>query len=93
MGTHPLARITRGPKMTDVKDIIISKYMREIQPIMDEIGEILIFSSQQFIIDEFGIRKVLYGDENQHKIDMLNRQIELIRNNYKSQHPELFKYI
>ena len=93
MGTYPLARITKGPKiMTDVKDIIISQYMSEIQPIMDEMEKILMFSIPSIIIDESGIKRV-YDDETQNKIDILNKHIKLIANNYKSQHPELFKFI
>ena len=79
--------------MTDVKDIIISQYMSEIQPHMDEIKEILMLSRRQFIIDESGIRKVSYNDETQYKIDMLNKKIKLIADNYKSQYPKLFKFI
>ena len=89
---HPLARITKGPKMMDVKDIIISQYMAEIQPYMDEMEKILMFSIPSIIVNKSGIKRV-YDDETKNKIDMLNRQIELIRNNYKSQHPELLKYI
>ena len=78
--------------MTDVKDIIISQYIRERQPIMDEMKKILMFSIPSIIIDESGIKRV-YDDETQNKIDILNKHIELIANNYKIQHPELFKYI
>ena len=78
--------------MTDVKDIIISQYMSEIQPIMDEMEKILMFSIPSIIIDESGIKRV-YDDETQNKIDILNKHIKLIANNYKSQHPELFKFI
>ena len=92
MGTHPLARITKGPKMTDAEYIIISQYIRERQPIMDEMKKILMFSIPSIIIDESGIKRV-YDDETQNKIDILNKHIELIANNYKIQHPELFKYI
>ena len=92
MGTHPLARIAKGPKMTDVKDIIISQYMSEIKPYMEKIEEILMFSTPSIIINESGIKRV-YDDETQNKIDILNKDIELIANNYKNQYPELFKYI
>ena len=92
MGTYPLARIAGGPKMTDAEYIIISQYIRERQPIMDEMKKILMFSIPSIIIDESGIKRV-YDDETQNKIDILNKHIELIANNYKIQHPELFKYI
>ena len=78
--------------MTDVKDIIISQYMAEIKPYLDEIEEILMFSIPSIIIDESGIKRV-YDYETQNKIDILNKDIELIANNYKNQYPELFKYI
>ena len=78
--------------MTDVKDIIISQYMSEIQPHMDEMEKILMFSTPSIIINESGIKRV-YDDETQNKIDILNKDIELIANNYKIQRPELFKYI
>ena len=78
--------------MTDVKDIIISQYMSEIQPHMDKMKEILMFSIPSIIIDESGIKRV-YDYETQNKIDILNKDIELIANNYKNQYPELFKYI
>ena len=78
--------------MTDVKDIIISQYMSEIQPHMDEMEKILMFSTPSIIINESGIKRV-YDDETQNKIDILNKDIELIANNYKNQYPELFKYI
>mgnify|MGYP003560725615 FL=1 len=78
--------------MTDVKDIIISQYMSEIQPHMDEMEKILMFSTPSIIINESGIKRV-YDDETQNKIDILNKHIKLIANNYKSQHPELFKFI
>ena len=78
--------------MTDVKDIIIYQYIREIQPIMDEMEKILMFSTPSIIINESGIKRV-YDDETQNKIDILNKHIKLIANNYKSQYPELFKFI
>lgn len=78
--------------MTDAEYIIISQYIRERQPIMDEMKKILMFSIPSIIIDESGIKRV-YDDETQNKIDILNKHIELIANNYKIQHPELFKYI
>lgn len=78
--------------MTCAEYIIISQYIRERQPIMDEMKNILMFSSQRFIIDESGI-KLVYDNETQNKIDVLNKHIELIANNYKSQYPELFKFI
>ena len=93
MGTNPLARIANGPKMTDAKYIIISQYMSEIQPHMDKMKEVLMLSKHQFIIDESGIRKVSYNDETKYKINMLNKKIKLIADNYRSQYPELFKFI
>ena len=52
--------------MTDAKYIIISQYMSEIQPHMDKMKEVLMLSKHQFIIDESGIRKVSYNDENKY---------------------------
>ena len=78
--------------MTDAEYIIISQYIRERQPIMDEMKKILMFSIPSIIIDESGIKRV-YDYETLSKIDILNKDIELIANNYKNQYPELFKYI
>ena len=78
--------------MTDAEYIIISQYIREIQPIMDEMEKILMFSTPSIIINESGIKRV-YDDETQNKIDILNKHIKLIANNYKSQYHELFKFI
>ena len=57
--------------MIDVKDTAISQYMAEIQPIMHEMKEILMFSIPSIIIDESGIKRV-YDYETQNKIDILN---------------------
>lgn len=80
--------------MTDVryKDIK-SEYMREIQPILDEMKKILMISIPSIIVDKSGKIKRVYDDETQNKIDILNTHIKLANDNYKSQYPELFRYI
>ena len=59
--------------MTDVKDIIISQYMSEIQPIMDEMEKILMFSIPSIIIDESGIKRV-YDDKTKNKMKLQTNQ-------------------
>jgi len=76
--------------MTDVKDIIISQYMAEIQPILNEMEKILMISIPSIIVDKSGKIKRVYDNETQNKIDILNTHINLVADNYKSQYPKLF---
>jgi hypothetical protein len=79
--------------MTDVREReIISKYLREIQPILNEMEKILMISIPSIIFDKSGKIKRVYDDETQNKIDMLNTHINLVADNYRSQYPELFRY-
>ena len=78
--------------MTTCRDIILSQYEADIRPILSEIEQILMFSNPSIIIDGSRVKEV-YDDETQNKINILNRNIRIIADSYKSQYPELFNFI